>query len=302
MQIDKKKIVFSGVLLIIMIFMVVYYYLMVKPSSTQDMFLKQTELPELEAQKVEFSSKKEAVDALEKEREHNNAPSMYNESLLGATGLFDPDLLEKEKERIVDSIYDLGKSRYANLLPKKVKKVAPKNTQKKTMNTDENVNTPMEIALEQQLFFAISPNLKAAGKQLNIEVVVDGEQTVKINDRLQMRTTKDILLGDSLLPKNTLLYGMVKFRPNRVVLEVEYIEHKPVKLTAFDLADGLEGIYVQNSFKGDIRNEALSGVIDDINIPGIPQLNGIKRVFQRNNRNIKVTVNANYKLILKTKS
>lgn len=302
MQIDKKKIVFSGVLLIIMIFMVVYYYLMVKPSSTQDMFLKQTELPELEAQKVEFSSKKEAVDALEKEREHNNAPSMYNESLLDATGLFDPDLLEKEKERIVDSIYELGKTRVTNLKPKPVRKATLKNFQKNKVDDTKIVNDPMEIALEQQLFFALSPALKSVEKRLKIEVEVDGEQTVKTNNRLQMRITKDVLLHNTLLPKNTVLFGIVKFRPNRVVLEVANIDHKPVKLTAFDLADGLEGIYVQNSFKGDIRNEALSGVIDDINIPGVPQLNGIKRVFQRNNRNIKVTVNANYKLILKTKS
>ncbi|MGB5609432.1 conjugative transposon protein TraM, partial [Eudoraea sp.] len=40
-------------------------------------------------------------------------------------------------------------------------------------------------------------------------------------------------------------------------------------------------------------------VIEDINIPGVPQISGVKKVFQRNNRNVKVTVNNNYKLILK---
>jgi len=53
----------------------------------------------------------------------------------------------------------------------------------------------------------------------------------------------------------------------------------------------------------------LGDVIQDFNIPGIPDVSGavntgvsgVKKVFQRNNRNVKVTVNNNYKLILKPK-
>lgn len=301
MQIDKKKIVFSSILLIILVFMIGYYYLMIKTSSVDENLLKQTEVPELEVQKPAFKTKKEAVDALEEKRERN-APSIYNESLLDSTGQYTPNLLDKEKERMVDSIYRLGSIKYSDSLPlMKGKQKVRKKKSVVLVDDDRNTNALKEMALEQQLFFAVSPTIQTAGYTDKIEVEVDGEQTVKVNDRLQMRVIKDVIVNNSLIKKNTIIYGIVKFRPNRVVLEVDNIEHRPVKLLAFDLADGLEGIYIKNSFKGDALNEVLEDAVRDINIPGLPQLNGIKRVFQRNNRNIKVTVNANYKLIIKTK-
>jgi hypothetical protein len=116
-----------------------------------------------------------------------------------------------------------------------------------------------------------------------------------------MRVIQNTTIQGIEIKKNTLLYGIVKFRPNRVVLKVENIEGTPLQLKAYDHADGLEGIYIRNSFRGDVFNEVLGDVIEDINIPGVPQVSGVKKVFQRNNRNIKVTVNNNYKLILAPK-
>ncbi len=73
-----------------------------------------------------------------------------------------------------------------------------------------------------------------------------------------------------------------------------------VGLKAYDLQDGREGIYVENSFRADVSRELIDDIIQDIDIPGVPQVGGIKKVFQRNNRNIKVTITNNYKLILKS--
>jgi len=46
-------------------------------------------------------------------------------------------------------------------------------------------------------------------------------------------------------------------------------------------------------------------MVDDINITGVPQVSGFKKIFQRNHKNVKVTITDNYTLILrmpKTKS
>ena len=77
------------------------------------------------------------------------------------------------------------------------------------------------------------------------------------------------------------------------------MEHHPFQLSAYDVADGLEGIYIKNSFREDTSREVLNDVVEDVNIPGVPQVRGIKRVFQRNNRNVKVTVRNQYKVLLK---
>ena len=84
------------------------------------------------------------------------------------------------------------------------------------------------------------------------------------------------------------------------MIHITNINHQEVSLKAFDLQDGNEGIYVENSFQAEASQEVLGDMVDDINIAGVPQVSGVKRIFQRNNRNVKVTITDNYKLILKS--
>lgn len=132
-------------------------------------------------------------------------------------------------------------------------------------------------------------------------MVVDGDQIVKANTRLRMRLTKAATINSKLMPKNTLVFGFISFQPNRALIEIENINHHPTKLKAFDLQDGSEGIYVENNFRAEATSEVLDDVIGDINIPTVPQVGGITKVLRRSNRNVKVTVLNNYKLILKPK-
>jgi hypothetical protein len=250
-----------------------------------------------------YTSKKMAVDAIKDERERM-APSIYDERFLDGSGLYDEDLLDKKKQRMVDSIYRLGRIDYSkDSLTSTIRKPKRKKPKKKVVEIDTNEGNASlsDMGLEHQLFFAVSPQLLAEGSSESLEVEIDGEQTIKVNDRLQMRVTQNTTVQGIEIKKNTLLYGIVKFQPNRVVVNVENIDGVSLKLKAYDNADGLEGIYIKNSFSGDAFNEVTRDVIQDINLPGVPQVGGIKNVFQRNNRNVKVTVNANYKLMLRPK-
>jgi hypothetical protein len=83
------------------------------------------------------------------------------------------------------------------------------------------------------------------------------------------------------------------------MIEITNIIHEPVSLKAFDLQDGSEGIYVENSFRADAKREVVEDIVNDINISGVPQVTGVKQLFQRSNRNVKVTIVNNYKLIVK---
>lgn len=161
-----------------------------------------------------------------------------------------------------------------------------------------------EIGLEHQLFFSSQPlKNKTEVASINtdpyIYVEVDGEQVVKTNSRLRIRLIENAVINAKSVQKNTLIYGFISFKPNRALIEIENIQHQPVKLKAFDLQDGSEGIYVENSFRNDATREVISDVVEDINVTGVPQISGIKELFQRDNKNIKVTITNNYKLILK---
>jgi hypothetical protein len=308
MKVEKNKIVFAAVLAVIFIFLISYSMMVMGDDESENENLEQTLIPDLEENQKEYDSKLDAINDLKEVRE-NNAPSIYEEKLIDSLGFYDPDLPEREKERIVDSIYEAGKiqyseKRYQNFGQKKVVQKKMQEIDSADIKREQKIEAK-ELGLEHQLFFAASPKPNEVSIIGNtdetIYVVVDGEQIVKANTRLRMRLTKAATINNKLMPKNTLVFGFISFQPNRALIEIENIKHHPTKLKAFDLLDGSEGIYVQNNFRAEATTEVLDDIIGDINIPTVPQVGGITKVLRRSNRNVKVTVLNNYRLILKPK-
>jgi hypothetical protein len=270
--------------------------------------LKQTLVPDLDENQKEYDSKLDAINDLKEVRE-NNAPSIYDEKLIDSLGFYDPDLPELEKRRIVDSIYDSGRIQYSektyqNFGQKKVTQKSAKQIDSSEVKREQKIETK-EMGLEHQLFFAASPKPNdfsiIGNTDETIYVIVDGDQVVKTNSRLRMRLSKTAKINNKTIEKNTPIYGLVSFQPNRAIIKIENINHNPASLKAFDLQDGSEGIYVENNFRAEVTSEVLNDVISDINIPSVPEVGGITKILKRNNRRTKVTVLNNYRLILKPK-
>ena len=308
MKLEKNKIVFVAVLALIFTFIISYSLLVMGEDDDKNQKLHQTLIPNLDENQKEYDSKLEALNDLKEVRE-NNAPSIYDEKLIDSLGFYDPNYLEKEKQRIVDSIYAAGKiqyseKKYQNFGKKKVARKQKQHIDSAEIKRDQKIQAK-EISLEHQLFFAAAPRptvtSMAANTDKSIPVVVDGNQIVKVNSRLRMRLSRATIINGKRMPKNTYIFGFISFQSNRVLIKIENINHHPTKLKAFDLQDGSEGIYIENNFRAEASNEVLDDMITDINIPTVPQISGIKKIFQRNNRNVKVTVLNNYKLILKPK-
>ncbi|GGG17070.1 hypothetical protein GCM10011344_17140 [Dokdonia pacifica] len=308
MKVEKNKIVFAAVLAVIFIFLISYSVMVMGDDESETENLKQTLVPDLAEDQKEYDSKLDAINDLKKVRE-NNAPSIYDEKLIDSLGFYDPDLPEREKERIVDSIYNAGRIQYSE---KEYQNIGRKKTVQKSIEQIDSTEIKREqkieakeLGLEHQLFFAASPKpneISIIGNtDATIYVVVDGDQVVKANTRLRMRLTKNALINGKQMPKNTLVFGFISFQPNRALIEIENIKHHPTKLKAFDLQDGSEGIYVENNFRAEATTEVLDDIIGDINIPTVPQVGGVTKVLRRSNRNVKVTVLNNYRLILKPK-
>ena len=308
MKIEKNKIVFATVLATLLIFLVSYTLWIMSKNEDLDENLEHTAVPALNDEKKVYDSKLDAVNDL-KEVRQTNAPSIYDEKLIDSLGYYDVDLPEKEKERLVDSVYthdefEYAEKSYPNLEDKK--KVLEYEPEVDSSELEQELkNETKAMGLEHQLFFASAPvkqdGVAFAATDSIIYAVVDGDQVVKAHSRLRMRLTKTALIGGQQILKNTPVYGFVSFQPNRVLIEIQNIQHHPSNLKAFDLQDGSEGIYVENNFQAEATNEVLDDIIGDINIPSVPQVKGITKVLKRNNRNVKVTVVNNYKLLLKPK-
>ncbi|MGO2293869.1 MAG: conjugative transposon protein TraM [Psychroflexus halocasei] len=308
MKIEKNKIVFATVLVAIFIFLISYSLIVLGDDESKNDSLKQTVVPELKQDQKEYDSKLDAINDLKEVRE-TNAPSIYDEKLLDSTGLYNPNLPELEKERIVDSIYDANRvqyfnKRYSNIGSKKIIQEKTSKVDSSEIKKEQQIQVK-ELGLEHQLFFAAEPKVNElailGSTDKAIYAKVDGDQVVKVNSRLRMRLTKSAIINGKTMSKNSLIFGFISFQPNRALIEIENIQHHPTKLKAFDLQDGSEGIYVENNFRAEATSEVLDDIIDDINIPTVPQVGGISKILRRNNRNVKVTVLNNYELILKPK-
>ncbi|WP_179354354.1 conjugative transposon protein TraM [Winogradskyella vidalii] len=307
MKVEKNKIVFITVLAIVFIFLISYSLMLMGDDDNEKDSLEQTLIPDLEDNQKTYDSKLDALNDLKEVRE-TNAPSIYDEKLMDSMGYYDPELPERNKKRIVDSIYAAGKIQYSELTHqnygRKVKTPPPIAIDSSEIIRELKIQAK-ELGLEHQLFFAAAPTPNTLSivdhTDTTIYAVVDGDQIVKANTRLRMRLTQAAMVNGKQMPKNTLLFGFISFQPNRALIEIENVNHQPTKLKAFDLQDGSEGIYVENNFRAEATSEVLDDVIGDINIPTVPQVGGITKVLKRSNRNVKVTVLNNYKLILKPK-
>lgn len=303
MKAHKNKIIFIAIIVFVILFMVWYYIgVVAKDDGTKDE-LQQPEVPTLEETQKAYSSKLEAVSDV-KEKKEKTAPSVYSDTEIDSTGMYDPDLQEKRRQQLVDSIYRHGRIHYADTTMELAK--TPQLGKKKVSSKNGQLSEPRDFAPAHTAFFASDPIVELPEKKPDrtptdefIIVEVNGEQTVRANERLELRLAVDAEIGGVSVPRNTLLYAMVTLQPNRVLLNITNIEHRKVLLKAYDLLDGNEGIYILNSFRAEAQREVLDDVVQDINVPGMPQVGGIKQVFRRNNRNVRVTVRNQYQLILK---
>lgn len=304
MKAHKNKIIFIAIVVFTVLFMVWYYMgVVVKNDGTEDE-LQQPDVPTLEETQKAYSSKLEAVNDVREEKE-KTAPSVYSDAEIDSAGLYDPDLKEKKRQQLVDSIYRHGRINYAQV-PKKV----PTNTypmgSKTNFISEKEIQETRDFAPAHTAFFTSDPIVELGETKPDspstdafIIVEVNGEQTVRANERLELRLAVDAEISGVSVPRNTLLFAMVTLQPNRVLLNITNIEHRKVSLRAYDLLDGNEGVYIENSFRAEAQREVLDDVVQDINVPGMPQVGGIKQVFRRNNRNVQVTVRNQYQLILK---
>ncbi len=306
MRIEKNKIVFGTILVVIVIFIGAYTMTIVHKDDDTNIESKQIPIPKLGNETEIYKSKLDAINDLKDVRE-TNAPSVYDERLLDSTGVYDPDLLDKEKIRIVDSIYSQGRINYTensfrSFNSKRISKPV-KLTIDPVIEVAQTISAK-ELGLEHQLFFSSVPvSQKTTTADIKtdaiIYAVINGDQIVKTFSRLELRLSKPALISGELVTINTYIYGFVSFKPNRTLIHITNINHKPVSLKAFDMQDGNEGIYVVNNFKTEASKAVVDDAIDEINIPSIPSVGVLKKVFRRSNKNVKVTITNNYQLLLK---
>ena len=305
MSIEKNKIVFFSVIAIVILFIVAYTSLYLTGEEGETENLVQPAVPALKEENKSYTSKIDALDDL-KEVRHNDPPSIYSEKLLDSLGVYDPALEEKDRLRVIDSIYRYGSIDYEEETWREEYPEDEVFSEVSLMAEEPEADRliDQDLSVGHRDFF--KPGLvqrpykpKNGSSDTLINAMVHGNQVVRANDRLELILTAEARINGRVYPTNTLIYGFVSLQANRVHIKITHIENRPVKMKAYDLQDSNEGIYVENRLRAEASREVLDDVIQDINVAGFPQIGGIKDIFRRSNRNLKVTVMDQYQLILK---
>ncbi|MBO0322185.1 conjugative transposon protein TraM [Muricauda sp. CAU 1633] len=302
MKAQKNKIVFVLVMVCVVLFITVYALVTFGKDKKTELNPDRIPMPDLDGNTLEYESKMEALDAIKEERE-TTAPQLYPDHMVDDKGYFNPDYMEYEKHRIIDSIYQ-SKSFVDDEPPLRVeetlvsKDIEPEGEKERVAGLKKSIS-PQEMVLNHQVFFASKPVLSKDVGDTKLLAYVDGEQTLREGHRLAMRLEEDVEIKGVTLARGTQVYGFVKLRPNRVMVKIDQVGDYQMKLQVYDLQDKKAGIYVENHLKGEIVQTSMDETLGGVNLPGLPQVGGIKRIFQRDRRAIKVEVSDKYQIILK---
>lgn len=296
MRLEKNKIVTVLILVGVVLFIVAYTLLTFgkkQPPPVEEQWLP---LPKMKDPPPHFTTKTAAVQQL-KEEKQIPFPDLYDPHQLHP--LQEDLLLEKMDRDFSDSLY------IEKELPYQRRHRPSLVGLEKSLSEKERAAALAERQQKHQLFFTAFPQpLDATIKQTQeiLHVRVDGTQTIKQNYRLRMRLNTPAIVNDTILPENTVLYGFVSFRPQRALLRITSIGTQNVRYAAYDLADGNEGIYIENSISQEVTQQVTQETMDQVNLPGLPSVRGLKQLFRRKNREVKVTIVDHYQLILKPES
>lgn len=301
MKIKKNKVVFMSVLATLLIFIIAYSVWVFGNTEKDQKKVPHIDLPTIDLKDFkEYNTRIEAIEELQEGRERT-IPSVYNENLLDSLGYYDPGRAEKEKGRILDSIFkapsyapNIPKHRFESSLP-----IRRKNTSERKSSEISNEVIP-DFRTPHEAFFKSSPesNAPSSFSTAPIPAFVDGKQVVQNHSRLRLRLQEDFKIDGKLIPRNTLIYGIVTLQPNRLLLKIENIGSETINLSVLDAEDYRKGMYVENNLRSEVQNEIGQTTLGAVNVPGVPTVSRVSNLFRRNIHREKVTLLNNYKVIL----
>lgn len=195
--------------------------------------------------------------------------------------------------------------------PEKDRKVMPVN------QVNRNVVSSLSASANETRSFSTAVGGKRSNFKNTISACVATDQSIADGQSVKLRTLEPMWIGNSLLPKNTMVVGAVRLQGERLEIKVESIEAlgciMDVDLSVYD-SDGQEGINIPNSLEGDALKEIGanmgSTMGSSINLTtnagaqlasdvGKGLINGVSQYLNKRLRTPKVKLKAGYKIMLK---
>ena len=150
----------------------------------------------------------------------------------------------------------------------------------------------------------------------SIRAVIHGEQKdITTASQVKIRLLDNVNVAGISIPRNTMVYAKASFTANRILLNIESIAYNdnvyPFDAQIYDV-DGFEGLYIPDNAVNDAGKETTSNTLSGEGV-GITTTqralskiitttsSAVKGAASNKIRETKVTLPANYKLIIKQK-
>jgi len=326
MKIEKNKIVFLSVIGLVLLFLIFYSISAFGGKEKESKIDSTTKIspPNLDSKEV-YKSKLEAISNKEATRV-NNAPSIYNEAMLALEKEQSNDSLEHDKyykdedslqiKVLQEEIEKLKKAENVsvnkayNSQPRQREVASPKKPEKTQHEKDLEALREWERQMNEQNRLANERAKEKENRKIVVEIVkqtdekifatISGDQELASGERLKMRLTQQAVINDINYPRNTFIYGFVKYAKNRIYIQVNNVESNPVHIGVYDAQDGSLGLYTDINIVQDGLNEAHDNTIDEVNTGKLGKvINSGKKIFKKKNKPQKILLLNNTQLILK---
>lgn len=197
------------------------------------------------------------------------------------------------------------------------KKVVNELPQTSSSTEDEPTENEKEVKTTKNRngFRTLGVSATSTAPKGSVRAVIHGEQKdITESSQIKLRILDPIEVDGFMIPRNTIIFGMASFSENRVNIDIENIAFRnniyPFRGRIYD-QDGFLGIYIPDNLVNDAKTEASSETVSsaDVNFSGLTGIvssganaivNAAKNVVTGSIRRTKVTLPANYKLIIKT--
>lgn len=179
-----------------------------------------------------------------------------------------------------------------------------------------NRSVVSSLGVSSDRIFNTSVGGRRVTQKNTIAAVVAGDQSVISGQSVKLRLMEPMWVGNSLIPRNTVVVGSARLQGERLEVEIVSIEANgsvyEVDLQVFDF-DGQEGINIPNSMESDAIHEIGanmgSTMGSSINLTtntgaqiasdvGRGLINGVSQYLNKKLRTVKVHLKAGYRVML----
>ena len=151
-------------------------------------------------------------------------------------------------------------------------------------------------------FFKTKTPSKGNTSNVLLYASIHTDQIIKEGSRVKLRLTKNTVIGNDTFLINTIVYGIAKIQPNRLMVEINKINQVNVKLEIYDAEDSNAGIYVETPhLNALVRKEFKKDALDETDISAIPFSKTLKNLFAKKAKEESIELLNNYKIIIKQK-